>query len=57
VLVAVGRVFAGAHLPLDVVGGVAIGMAAGLIVNGLLGVPHPTRRRDAAPPSPSQPAP
>jgi len=56
-LVAAGRVFAGAHLPLDVVGGVAIGMAAGLIVNGLLGVPHPTRRRDAAPPSPSRPAP
>lgn len=38
-LVCVGRVFVGAHLPLDVVGGAAFGFAIGSLVNLLLGVP------------------
>ena len=39
VMVAAGRVYAGAHLPLDVVGGAAIGALVGLSVNALLGLP------------------
>jgi undecaprenyl-diphosphatase len=46
-LVGLGRIYAGAHLPLDVVGGAAIGMMAGLVVNGLVGVPHPRPAGDA----------
>jgi undecaprenyl-diphosphatase len=46
-IVGLGRIYAGAHLPLDVVGGAAIGMMAGLVVNGLVGVPHPARTSDA----------
>jgi undecaprenyl-diphosphatase len=54
-LVGLGRIYAGAHLPLDVVGGVAIGMAAGLITSGLLGVPHNGQRRGNGPPGTSAP--
>lgn len=39
VLVAVGRVYVGAHLPLDVVGGAALGAAIGLVLRVLLGSP------------------
>lgn len=39
-LVGIGRVYAGAHLPLDVVGGVAIGALAGLAANAVVGVPR-----------------
>jgi undecaprenyl-diphosphatase len=38
-LVATARVFVGAHLPLDVLGGVALGSAVGAIVNLALGTP------------------
>lgn len=38
--VCLGRVYAGAHLPLDVVGGVAIGVLVGSVTNALVGVPH-----------------
>lgn len=37
--VGVGRIYAGAHLPLDVVGGVAIGALAGIAANALVGLP------------------
>jgi glycosyltransferase 2 family protein len=42
-LVCIGRVFVGAHLPLDIVGGAAFGFAIGSLANLLLGVPgeHP----------------
>ncbi len=39
-LVAVARVYVGAHLPLDVVGGFALGAAVGAIVNLALGTPR-----------------
>ncbi len=45
VLVAIARVYVGAHLPLDVVGGFALGSAIGAAVNLLLG--SPTRALDA----------
>ena len=38
-LVAFGRIYVGAHLPLDVVGGMAMGWAIGSIVHVLLGEP------------------
>lgn len=40
-----GRVYAGAHLPLDVVGGVAIGVLVGIATNAVLGVPLDPRDR------------
>ena len=39
VLVGVARVYVGAHLPLDVVGGLALGWAIGAIVNLAVGTP------------------
>lgn len=40
-LVALARVYTGAHLPLDVVGGAMVGWATGCIVNFVLGTPAP----------------
>jgi glycosyltransferase 2 family protein len=40
VLVALARVYVGAHLPLDVLGGLAVGWAMGSIVHVLLGEPQ-----------------
>jgi membrane-associated phospholipid phosphatase len=39
-LVAVTRVYVGAHNPLDVVGGAGLGLAIGALVNLVLGVPN-----------------
>jgi undecaprenyl-diphosphatase len=39
VLVAIGRMYVGAHLPIDVVGGAALGWAAGALVHLLFGAP------------------
>jgi membrane-associated phospholipid phosphatase len=41
VFVCVARVYVGAHLPLDVVGGAALGLAAGTGVRLLFGRPAP----------------
>jgi glycosyltransferase 2 family protein len=45
--VALSRVYVGAHLPLDVVGGVAAGWAVGALVHWVFGVPrwHPDAER------------
>lgn len=37
--VGVGRVYSGAHLPLDVIGSVAIGALAGIVANTIVGLP------------------
>jgi undecaprenyl-diphosphatase len=42
-MVAAGRVYAGAHLPLDVVGGAAIGVLIGLAAHALFGLPKHDR--------------
>ena len=39
VIVGVGRMYVGAHLPLDLIGGAALGVAAGSAANLLIGVP------------------
>jgi len=46
-LVMIGRVYVGAHNPLDVVCGAALGVAIGLAVNLLLGAPDGHRHRAA----------
>jgi membrane-associated phospholipid phosphatase len=48
-IVLVGRMYVGAHLPLDLVGGVALGVSAGAAANLVVGVPVP----DDAPVEPS----
>jgi undecaprenyl-diphosphatase len=46
-LVMIGRVYVGAHNPLDVVCGAALGVALGIAVNLLLGAPDGHRHRAA----------
>jgi undecaprenyl-diphosphatase len=41
VLVAIARVYVGVHLPLDVLGGMAVGWAAGSLIHFMFGTPHP----------------
>src|SRR3712207_7349543 len=38
--VALSRVYVGAHLPLDIIGGVAAGWAVGALIHWLFGVPR-----------------
>jgi membrane-associated phospholipid phosphatase len=53
VLVCVARIYVGAHLPLDVVGGAAFGLAVGSLISLVLGDPY---HRGLFPSSPSQQA-
>ena len=46
VIVCLGRIYVGAHLPLDVLGGAAMGWAIGALVHLALGVPHRIRDLD-----------
>ena len=48
VVVLFGRIYVGAHLPLDVIGGAALGAIVGSIVN-LIVRPQPPPRRDRRP--------
>lgn len=49
IVVPIGRMYVGAHLPLDVIGGAALGLMAGSLANLFLGVPEePQRRSDRA---------
>jgi undecaprenyl-diphosphatase len=45
VVVAAGRLYVGAHLPLDVVGGASLGVAAGALATLIGGVPERRRSR------------
>jgi undecaprenyl-diphosphatase len=46
-IVLVGRLYVGAHLPLDLVGGAALGIAAGSAANLIVGVPVPVESKTA----------
>jgi glycosyltransferase 2 family protein len=47
VLVGFARIYSGVHLPLDVVGGFAVGWFIGTLVHMLVGVPRPRRTPEA----------
>lgn len=44
-VVSLGRIYVGAHFPIDVIGGLALGVMIGALVNLLLGVPHEDHSR------------
>jgi putative heme transporter len=48
VIVGFGRMYVAAHLPLDLIGGAALGMAAGALATLLVGVPEARRPTHAA---------
>ena len=43
-IVLIGRMYVGAHVPLDLLGGAALGAAAGFAANLAVGVPQPAER-------------
>ena len=43
VVVVIGRIYVGAHLPLDVFGGVALGVAVASLINFIVGIPEPKK--------------
>jgi undecaprenyl-diphosphatase len=43
IVVPLGRLYVGAHLPLDVIGGAALGVVAGSVAHMLIGMPRVTR--------------
>jgi membrane-associated phospholipid phosphatase len=49
VVVGIGRMYVGAHLPLDLVGGFALGVIAGCAANLVFGVPHRQPAADRVP--------
>jgi membrane-associated phospholipid phosphatase len=49
---AFARMFVGAHFPLDVIGGIALGWSVGAVVNLELGTPSPAFSGSAAVPAP-----
>jgi undecaprenyl-diphosphatase len=51
IVVSIGRLYVGAHLPLDVVGGAALGIIAGSVAHLLIGLPriHDSLAEDADP--------
>lgn len=51
VIVSLGRLYVGAHLPLDIVGGAALGVAAGALVTFVGGVPERTASEGRTSPS------
>ena len=48
VIVSIGRMYVGAHTPLDLIGGAALGVAAGCAANLLVGASQPSLRVSGA---------